>query len=66
VNRFTLTKKFRSEILTPPVLVDDQPAIVHHGEFSGPHFAGAPVDLDPGDDRDDRTRTLGVGDTAVP
>jgi hypothetical protein len=28
VNRFTLTKKFRSEILTPPVVVDDQPAIV--------------------------------------
>jgi hypothetical protein len=48
-----------------PVGVDDQPAIVCHGEFACPHLAGAAVDLDLGDDRDHGTRALRVGDTAA-
>ena len=44
--------------------VDDQPAIMRHGEFARPDFAAAAVDLDLGDDRDERTRALGTGDPA--
>ena len=47
-----------------PLGVDDQPAIMCHGEFARPHLAGMAADLDLGDDRDHRTRALGVGDAA--
>jgi hypothetical protein len=33
-----------------PIRADDQPAIMRHSEFAGPHLAGMPVHLDLGDD----------------
>jgi hypothetical protein len=37
---------------------------VGNGEFLRTDLAAAAIDLDLGDNRDDRTRTLGVGDAA--
>ena len=45
-----------------PIWADDQPAIMRHSEFAGPHLAGMPVHLNPGDDRDHGTRALRMGD----
>jgi hypothetical protein len=36
-----------------------------NGELARPHLAGMAVDLDLGDDRDHRSRALGIGDAAA-
>jgi hypothetical protein len=37
---------------------------MRHGEFARPHLTGMAIDFDLGDDRDHRTRALGIGNAA--
>jgi hypothetical protein len=48
-----------------PIGVDDQPAIMRHGEFARPDFAATAFDLDLEDDRHDGRRALGIGNAAA-